>query len=505
MSHEPTPAGGTRSFPPGGTWLAMAVLAVIIVAASVIAVYPKTQQVAVVGSNVANGGNASTGTTDTTAAPSASAAAASGGTFVPGQAGTAASNGGGHTGTTTASACNEQGNGGATDTGVSSSQIKLASTIVNSGVGSSFLGPVQYGMQAVVNKVNRAGGICGRQIALTLVDDGWNAQVGCQDIQNFIHDGDFALPVEPSSEGLTTCIANSTIHNAGIPVIGTDGMLKQQYQASGQADWVWPIAASTVSTMHIMAIDAYRNHGARTFCLAYDDHYKFGQEGQQAFDSQVQRLGGTEVYDQPLDPTVADYSQQINTFNSNCQGKADFVGLLLQPTAAQSWITGGAYMGNPSKGGAAGAQPMFTSSLGKNCGNFCGGLKVYSGFRPPLAPYDSMASVRQYINDVTAQSSSADLDNQFLESGYDGMLLTVQALTAVGPDLTRARVRAYLDSAGFAGDGQGLSQPLTWKPGNHYANIAMLGYTMVANSAGFQGFRADPTGFIVDPNPSADT
>jgi hypothetical protein len=116
-----------------------------------------------------------------------------------------------------------------------------------------------------------------------------------------------------------------------------------------------------------------------------------------------------------------------------------------------------------------------------------------------------MASVRQYINDVTAQSSSADLDNQFLESGYDGMLLTIQALTAVGPNLTRAAVRQYLDGNAFAGDGQGLTQPLRWHAGNHFANVAMLGYTMVANSAGFQGFRADPAGFITDPNPSADT
>ena len=477
----------------------MAVLAAIVVVASVIAVYPKTQNVAVTGST-ANGGGGGNAAAIVTPAPSGAT-----GSFIPGQAGSAGSKGTGHSAATTATACNLSGNGGNTDTGVTQSQISLASTIVNSGVGSSFLGPVQYGMQAVVNKVNRAGGICGRQLKLTLVDDGWDPAVGCQDIQNFIHDGAFALPVEPSSEGLTTCISNGTIHGAGIPVIGSDGMLKQQYAASGQADWVWPVATSTVSTMHIMVLDAFRNHGARTFCLAYDDHYKFGQEGQQAFDSEVSRLGGTDVYDQPLDPTQADYSQQINTFNNNCQGHADFVGLLLQPTAAQSWITGGAYMGDPSKGGAAGAQPMFTSSLGKNCGNFCSGLKVYSGFRPPIAPYDSMASVRQYINDVTAQSSSADLDNQFLESGYDGMLLTIQALTAVGPDLTRARVRQYLDSTPFAADGQGLTQPLSWRAGNHFANIAMLGYTMVANSAGFQGFRADPAGFITDPNPSADT
>jgi ABC-type branched-subunit amino acid transport system substrate-binding protein len=475
----------------------MAILALLIVAASVVAVYPRTQTVAVVGS----GGGDNGGSVVTTPTP----ATAAGGTVGPGHAGSAGSAGAAGHGGTAATACNQKGNGGATDTGVTANQVSLASTIVSSGVGQSFLGPVQYGMQAVLNKVNRNGGICGRQLKLTLVDDSWNAQVGCQDIQNFIHENVFALPVEPSSEGLTTCISNGTIHNAGIPVIGTDGMLKQQYAASGAADWVWPVATSTVSTMHIMVLDAFRNHGARTFCLAFDNQYKFGLEGRDAFDQEVQRLGGSVLSDQPLDPNQPDYSGQIQQFNTTCQGHADMVGMLLQPTAAQSWITGGAYMGDPNKGGAAGAQPMFTSSLGKNCGNFCAGLKVYTGFRPPLAPYDALASVRQYMSDVGAQSSSADLNNQFLESGYDGMLLAVQALAAVGPDLTRAKVRQYLNSTAFAADGQGLTQPLNWRAGNHFANTSMLAYTMVANTAGFQGFRADPVGFIVDPNPSADT
>lgn len=495
-----------RGFPPGASWITVLALAVVVVGASLMSVYPHFgPPVAATGAAGAAGttqdqtGGDTTGpdTSGTTGGPAAAAPGANGSQQ-------------GAVGSTTvkqgaSSGCNAASNGGNTDVGVTSNKIVLASTIVNSGVGQSFLGPVQYGMQAVVASVNRHGGICGRRLDLTLVDDGWNAETGCQYIQNFIHDTQaFALPVVPSSEGLTTCIQNGTIHNAGIPVIGTDGMLEQQYDARGLADWVWPIATSTISTMHIMALDAYKNHGARKFCLAYDNHYKFGQEGQKAFDAEVQRLGGTEVYDQGLDPNQSDYSAFIKTFNDNCSGKADFVGLLLTPTAAATWLKGGAYTAK-DRDGAAGAQPMFTTDLGNNCGDFCDGIKVYTGFRPPLTPYSSMASVQQYINSVRTQSSSADLNNQFLEGGYDGMLLTVAALTAASPHLTRAAVKAYLDSAPFGADGNALTPPLRWKAGYHFANTSMLAYSFVSNSGSFQGFRADPTGFITDPNPNQDT
>jgi len=498
-----------KGFPPGASWITVVALAIVVLGASLLSVYPHfgppVAATGAGGSAAASQDQSGTDTTgtDTTGPGGAAVPGASGGPSTGQQAGGAASSGTVKQGAT--AGCNATNNGGNTDVGVTSNKITLASTIVNSGVGQSFLGPVQYGMQAVVAGVNRHGGICGRRLDLTLVDDGWNAETGCQDIQNFIHDTQaFALPVVPSSEGLTTCIQNGTIHNAKIPVIGTDGMLEQQYDAGGLADWVWPIATSTISTMHIMAIDAYKNHGARTFCLAYDNHYKFGQEGQKAFDSEVKRLGGTEVYDQGLDPNQSDYSAFIKTFNDNCSGRADFVGLLLTPTAAATWLKGGAYTAK-DRDGAAGAQPMFTTDLGNNCGDFCDGIKVYTGFRPPLTPYSSMASVQQYINSVRAQSSSADLNNQFLEGGYDGMLLAVAALTAASPHLTRAAVRAYLDSAAFDGDGNGLTPPLHWKAGNHFANTSMLAYSFVSNSGSFQGFRADPTGFIVDPNPNLDT
>lgn len=498
------PAPG-RSFPPGAGWLSVLALAVIIVGVSAIQVLPRfgpaSQPIAIQGVGPGAGGTG----LGTTALPSGVALAPGVVGGAAGQHGSIAKGPGVATGGGAASAqsCNSTNNGGATDTGVTATSISLASTIVNSGVGQSFLGPVQYGMQAVVNRVNRGGGICGRHLNLTVVDDGWDAARGCSDIQSFIHDGAFALPVVPSSEGLKQCIDSGVIHSAGIPVVGSDGMLFDQYQASSKADWVWPVAASTLSTMHIMAIDAYRNHNARTFCLVYDSKYHFGIEGEQAFKAEIGRLGGKLTFEEGLDPDVTDYSGPVNDWNNNCGG-VDFAGMLLEPDEAGRWLSD-----NPTlpkgKGGVAGAQPMFSNSLTANCGDICDGIKVFTGYRPVVDPaYSNLPSVVQYENDVRAESSQADLTNQFLEGGYDGMLLVVQCLKAIGAHLTRAAVKAYLDSTTFAADGNGLTQPLTWRPGNHFANVAMKAYVMVANSGRVTGYRPDSAGFITDPNAGAD-
>lgn len=486
--------------------MSVAALAVIILAASAIGVLPRygpaSQPVAIqtdqgIGPSVVPGA---------TAGPSGAAVVP--GAVVPGsgkqQSGGKVGGTVSGSGPATTQSCNSTNNGGATDTGVTAKSISLASTIVNSGVGQTFLGPVQYGMEAVVNRVNRAGGICGRHLNLTVVDDGWDPARGCSDIQSFIHDGAFALPVVPSSEGLKQCIDSGVIHAAGIPVIGSDGMLFDQYQASSKADWVWPVAASTLSTMHIMALDAYRNHNARTFCLVYDSKYHFGLEGEQAFKAEIGRLGGQLTFEEGLDPDVTDYSGPVNDWNNHC-GNVDFAGMLLEPDAAGRWLSD-----NPTlpkgKAGVAGAQPMFSNSLTSNCGDICDRIKVFTGYRPVVDPaYSNLSSVVQYENDVRAESSQADLTNQFLEGGYDGMLLMVQCLKALGANLTRDAVRQYLDGTTFAADGGGLTQPLTWRHGNHFANVSMKAYVMVASSGRVTGYRPDSAGFITDPSAGADS
>ncbi|HVL82139.1 MAG TPA: ABC transporter substrate-binding protein [Actinomycetota bacterium] len=385
--------------------------------------------------------------------------------------------------------CDRERNGGATDTGVSKDKIKLAATVVQSGIGASFLGQSPVGMQAVVRKVNSQGGVCGRLLDLKLVDDGWEAPRGLTFIRNFINEGTFALPVTPSSEGLTAAIESKDISNAKIPVVGTDGMLIQQYRDP----YVWPVATATISTMRVMARHGYEK-GARRFGIVYDKFYKFGREGAEAFKDYLEKQPGAQIkaYTGIL-PGQASYSSDIQSFNSACNGECDMVALLLEPSTAETWIAGRPQFGTMI---TSGSQTLFNERFASNCGKPCAGMLVWTGYNPPVGNLASTPAIAAYVQDVKSVSPTVDVTNQFLQGSYLGMTVFVEALKKVGPQLTRERLKQALDSMDYPA---GISSQLAWKPGNHHANIRAQAFSIVVAQGSFAGFRDEQTGFIADP------
>ncbi|MGH2829242.1 MAG: ABC transporter substrate-binding protein, partial [Actinomycetota bacterium] len=382
-------------------------------------------------------------------------------------------------------ACAPGRNGGATDTGVTASTIKLGATVVDSGIGATFLRDARFGMLAIKNKVNRAGGICGRKIDLVLVDDGWEFARGGEFLRNLVEDRKvFALAVVPSSEGLKNISDAGYLRRKRIPVVGSDGMLIHQYRDP----FIWPVAASTISTMHIMAKHAF-DTGARNFAIVYEHKYRFGPEGAYAFNEAVKKLTGRgiEGYSDPiraprcsarfcgLNPDAGSYRAEIETFNSACLSdpRCDFVALLLQPSTALKWLTGGAL--SPSQITMGGPQPLFTRSFAQECRSACDGLTLWTGFEPPIGGNLGRPEISEFVRDINLTSSSADPTNTFAQGAYVGMSLMVDALRRVGSHLTRERLMAALDSTTFQ---SGLARTLTWRAGNHYANTRMKAYSI---------------------------
>lgn len=381
-------------------------------------------------------------------------------------------------------------NGGSTDKGVTGAGIKLGATVVKSGIGASFLGEVPIALEAVKNRVNRAGGVCGRLLELKMVDDGWDAALGREFIRNFISEGVFALAVSPSSEGLDNAIRNGDIGKAGIPVVGADGMLISQYTDP----WVWPVAASTITTMHVMAKDAAAR-GAKKFGIVFDKSYHFGVEGASAFRGALRRLfPGAKVLaaDIGIEAGQPSYKTDVDRFNGLCS-PCDFVAMLLEPPTALQWIRDGGSFGKVATGGP---QPLFVDSFARSCGTPCNGMRVWSGYNPPIPPFDDLPAVVEYVNTVRAHTSSVDVTNPFVEGGYLGMKLLVKALETVGPDLTRARLRAALDAMVLD---SGLTVPLRWTRGDHFANDSVHAFSIVINAGSFAGWRYEQTGWIADP------
>ncbi|HVL33068.1 MAG TPA: ABC transporter substrate-binding protein, partial [Actinomycetota bacterium] len=344
-------------------------------------------------------------------------------------------------------------------------------------------------MEALVRKVNSAGGICGRLLDLKLVDDGWDAARGLGYIKNFIAEKVFALAVVPSSEGLTAAIEAGEIDKAKIPVVGTDGMLRQQYQSQ----WVWPVATATVSTMRTMAKYGY-DKGARCFGIVYDTRYRFGSEGADAFRTLVRKMPGAKMCaDVGIFPARASYSSEIQRFNSSCGGNCEFVAMLLEPATALTWIAGRPQFGSLV---TSGAQTLFNEQFASNCGRPCNSMLVWTGYNPPIGNLAGLPDVGQYVNDVKTVNPTVDTTNQFLEGAYLGMTVLVDALREVGPNLTRARLAQVLNSKTFKYD---IASALSWTPKLRFANRSAQAFEIVIAQGSFAGFRDKRTGFIRDP------
>lgn len=389
-------------------------------------------------------------------------------------------------------------NGGETDRGVTATEIRMATTVAESGIGRSFLGEMRYAMEAVRNDVNSSGGICGRELTMEYRDDGWNAQTGAQYLRNFIQEGIFAIPVCPSSEGCRVIIESGDLDRTQTPMVGTDGMLKSQYtKPDGSAQpWVWPVAAATVSSARIMCQEAYKR-GARQFSIVFDRNYRFGVEAAEAFNSCVKGVTGKSIPGYNTQYSCQDrfcgiiagqpsYSSEVATFNPG-----DFVALFLEPQTALAWMNDA---NTPApravKYGYSGAQPLFTREFAVNCQQKCDGMQVWTGFKPPLESYKNQGSVKSYVQDLKRAKPDADEYNAFTEGGYVGMLLLVDALKIVGPDLTRQRLKAALDATSLA-TGLTLQDRLAFTPSSRYANTTMQAFVIQYRGT-FAGWRAGP-------------
>ena len=460
---------------------------------------------------VAGGGSTAGGTA---AGPTADDGTSGGSTSDAGGAGggTGGGGSGGGSGGDDSVACAAGRNGGATDRGVAADKIVLATTVVESGIGSAFLGEVRYAMEAVKNRVNRQGGICGRQLQITYRDDGWQADRGAQFLRNFIQEGIFAVPVGPSSEGLNAVIQSGDFDRANIPVVGTDGLIIKQYQRDdGSAQpWVWPVAAATVSSARIMALDAYnrmRRAGikpkASDFSVVFDFNYRFGQEGAEAFNAQVRKLTGGNIPGYTPNASSCDksycglaagqssYSGQVQAFT---EGK--FVALFLEPDTALKWMNdSNAPRATDIPFGVGAAQPLFTKQFGETCKTKCDGMIAWSGFKPFAEQYRSDPAVQRYVNDLRSACPSCDEANQFSQGAYIGMELLVEGLRKVGPRLTRTGLKQALDSISYR-CGLCLQPALTYTPNNRYAATRMQGW-QIQYKGTFAGWRAG--NLVADP------
>jgi hypothetical protein len=183
----------------------------------------------------------------------------------------------------------------------------------------------------------------------------------------------------------------------------------------------------------------------------------------------------------------------------------DFLGMFLEPRTALTWMNTPGAPTIANRGGKAGmiglAQPLFTRDFAVKCQGNCNKMWVWTGYKPPIEDYARDPIVNTFVNDLRKTKPDADENNAFAEGGYVGMLLLVKALQQVGPNLTRARLKAALNTMSFA-SGLTIQPTLRWPVGNYFAAATMQAFE-IQYSGNFGGWRAQDV--VQDPRPQLGT
>jgi branched-chain amino acid transport system substrate-binding protein len=397
--------------------------------------------------------------------------------------------------------------GKSTDVGVSGSTIKLGTTFAISGPVSNISGPIKKGVEAYFNEVNARGGINGRRIQLKYYDDGWDAQKGKGAIKNLVErDKVFVLTTVPSSNGLDA--AKTYLESKQIPVFGTSGLIETQFRSPMQ----WPIGTSSRSASRIAIQDLRKRIGAKNVALVWLDLLA-GAEARDAFRKEAAKVGLKIVADRRVGISEPDYGQvwaDVKNQTRNAEGGSpdgipDYVGLLIDPSSALKALRAAQNLGFRPKKGWGGGAPLFLQLVLDNSSGYAADTGLYAGtsFIPALPEFSSIPAVAEYRKTVLKYFSSVDLLNPYLEGGYAGAALTVEALRRAGSCLTRKKVIDIANSLTNY-SAAGLTKPLTFSKygtgSSHYGNV--FGLIVQATDKGWKPVLVGPeSGWYRDLTP----
>jgi ABC-type branched-subunit amino acid transport system substrate-binding protein len=371
---------------------------------------------------------------------------------------------------------------------VTGTEIRLFGAAQLDGPAKSMTEDVPLAWKAVLDKVNRAGGVCGRRISLVVMNGlfGASHDVGREEVVGML--------AGPFDRALDARLSDGSVDHWGIPVVGSDGRGRPQFFSA----WNWPVGPPVEGLVRIGAEEAYRGAGARTFALVYDSN--FGEDVERAFSEYVGALPGATVKAvQALDPGDPGYAGDANEFNRHCRGTAcDAVILALLPETLKKW-----WQADPERARSRSAVVGVPVSdrIGQDCGrligNACDELRVWTSFTPPIAPFLDEPDVREYAGDVRNPGNTATT------TAYVGAKVMVTALRQAGPHLTRASLRTALDAMTFS---SGLVSTLDWGPRlplDRAGNSAARAVRMEVSDGTFRNWTDAGTGWVRDPWPGS--
>lgn len=382
-----------------------------------------------------------------------------------------------------------QGNGGATDTGVTADSIKLGGFYIESGPLGSLGITLLKAVKAVYNEVNDQGGIYGRKIQMIDCDTSFTSGDKPRACFSKLTQQDGIFAFASAGDGPAMVTASPLICEAKIPAVWMDGLASDEFKCP----YIYPTGPPARSQSHVVADYYVKAQKPKTvgFLVQNDD---IGNEW---------RDGAKEVFEQAGVQVVTEQRYDLGDTNLNAQvinmqaARPDFIFFAGEPL-------GGILFQLQAK--ALGYKPP-KPSAGVTCnveiwprevGQYSKGMicqhpwKLPQSGLPEHGVYEK--AYKKYWNDWAQR-------NAYTEIHWVAARAVVETLRKVGPNLTRARLLDTLNRGamnGFdTGFGVRFNQQASESGGNIFdTEVAVIEITEPSGTPYFYEMRQDP---IPDP------
>lgn len=320
------------------------------------------------------------------------------------------------------------------DIGVTSTEIHLGATAALSGPAASYSNYTK-GAEAYFKYINAEGGIGGRQIKYTIVDDGYDPSKTVPLTQRLV-DQEKVFAIVGALGTPTQAAVFKRLNSQKVPdvLIG-----------SGSSEFVDPVLPyvtmlfpSYVTENELLGEYLKKTHAGKKLGLLYQND----DAGADAVKAYTQIFGDALVAKESYETTDPTVSAQMNNLRQSgaelvaVMGSPKWVALSLKEAQSKGWNV--PFVANGS------AVDATTIDLAAGAAD---GLVTAKAFKPDGATNDP--GVKQAVDILKKYAPSLEIDDMTLRGMSTGMI-TVAALKAAGDDLTREKFIQELDKTSLS-------------------------------------------------------
>jgi ABC-type branched-subunit amino acid transport system substrate-binding protein len=353
----------------------------------------------------------------------------------------------------------QPGAGGATDTGVTATTIKLGHIGIYSGPVGSFGANLSYACRAILQSANDTGGINGRKYDVLVRDDAWDATKGSAAVRDLVERQNvFAMACSqsvPTNDAVTPYLDQQKVPN-----VGSDGWGEAQYAGA----WSFPVGASAVNQAQNLA-DYQLAHGTRKVGVLYLNNTT-GQAYADAYKKILEAGGGQMAVAQ-----AANFDDPgTSTFLAQCRvNNVDTITTMLDPGIFARMVREAAAQSYKPQHGYSGNAALYFQVTPQFTGPTAAGTIAAIDWTPddPTGPAAGSAGYRLYKQTVEHYYPNIDHSN-WTKAAFVGGTMLNNALKRLGLDLTRQRLKDDLDR--LSGFDTGLGPQVNFSVGHHRSN-----------------------------------